>query len=105
MKTPEPVPVPVPDDAQLRQVFAAQLRERARSAALAGEPPSPCISVCRIDQSSGLCEGCFRTLDEIARWGASSGGERRAVWQTIAQRLDSDASANAAIFAVRADPD
>lgn len=105
MKTPEPLSVPGPEDAQLRQVFAAQLRARARSAALAGEPPSPCISVCRIDESSGLCEGCFRTLDEIARWGAASGGERRAVWQTIAQRLDSDAREGGATLAVRVGPD
>jgi predicted Fe-S protein YdhL (DUF1289 family) len=91
---------PVPDDVRLRQVFAAQLQARARGAALAGEPPSPCISVCRIDESSGLCEGCFRTLDEIARWGAASGGERRAVWQTIAQRVTGDAR-----LALRADPD
>lgn len=100
-----PEPVPVPDDALLRQVFAAQLQARARSAALSGEPPSPCISVCRIDESSGLCEGCFRTLDEIARWGAASDGERRSVWQTIAQRLDSDGLARAALLAGRADPD
>jgi predicted Fe-S protein YdhL (DUF1289 family) len=30
---------------------------------------SPCISVCRIDPATGYCEGCLRTLDEIAAWG------------------------------------
>lgn len=30
--------------------------------------PSPCINVCRMRADTGLCEGCFRTLDEIARW-------------------------------------
>jgi predicted Fe-S protein YdhL (DUF1289 family) len=29
---------------------------------------SPCISVCRLDEASGLCVGCLRTLDEIAAW-------------------------------------
>jgi predicted Fe-S protein YdhL (DUF1289 family) len=29
---------------------------------------SPCISVCTIDPVSGLCAGCYRTLDEIAGW-------------------------------------
>lgn len=29
---------------------------------------SPCINVCQMDPASGLCRGCFRTLDEIARW-------------------------------------
>jgi predicted Fe-S protein YdhL (DUF1289 family) len=34
----------------------------------ADEVPSPCINVCRMDAATGLCEGCFRTLDEIACW-------------------------------------
>ena len=29
--------------------------------------PSPCISVCRMDERTGWCEGCLRTLAEIAR--------------------------------------
>ena len=31
-------------------------------------PRSPCTSVCTIDPATGLCRGCFRTLDEIAGW-------------------------------------
>ena len=30
--------------------------------------PSPCIGVCFIDQPSGLCRGCYRTLEEISSW-------------------------------------
>ena len=30
--------------------------------------PSPCVSVCLMDPSSDFCNGCFRTLDEIAAW-------------------------------------
>lgn len=30
---------------------------------------SPCVLVCVMDDESGLCLGCFRTLDEIAEWG------------------------------------
>ncbi|MFN3565703.1 MAG: DUF1289 domain-containing protein [Burkholderiaceae bacterium] len=48
--------------------------------------PSPCVSVCRMDARTGLCEGCFRTIDEIARWSALQDGERRAVWRAIAAR-------------------
>lgn len=48
--------------------------------------PSPCISVCRMDAHTGLCEGCFRTIDEIARWSALPDAERRAVWRAIAVR-------------------
>jgi len=29
---------------------------------------SPCTSVCTIDSATGLCAGCYRTLDEIAGW-------------------------------------
>jgi len=48
--------------------------------------PSPCISVCRMDARTGLCEGCFRTIDEIARWSALPDAERRAVWRAIGAR-------------------
>jgi predicted Fe-S protein YdhL (DUF1289 family) len=32
------------------------------------QPPSPCISICRIDPATGFCQGCLRTLGEIADW-------------------------------------
>ncbi|MFZ5540015.1 MAG: DUF1289 domain-containing protein [Pseudomonadota bacterium] len=48
--------------------------------------PSPCVSVCRMDARTGLCEGCYRTIDEIARWSALPDAERRAVWRAIAAR-------------------
>ena len=48
--------------------------------------PSPCINVCRIDQASGLCEGCQRTLDEIAAWSMLDDAARRGVWEAIAVR-------------------
>ena len=30
---------------------------------------TPCVKVCIVDGESGLCLGCFRTLEEIAAWG------------------------------------
>jgi predicted Fe-S protein YdhL (DUF1289 family) len=51
-----------------------------------GPVPSPCISVCRMNADSGLCEGCFRSLDEIAAWGMQGDAERRAVWRVLVQR-------------------
>jgi predicted Fe-S protein YdhL (DUF1289 family) len=62
------------------------LLEHAAQVAAQGPVPSPCISVCRMDAVSGLCEGCWRTLDEIASWGMASDGERRALWQQLVQR-------------------
>lgn len=54
--------------------------------------PSPCISVCRIDPSTGLCVGCARTLDEIATWSVLDDHERRAVWKAIRRRRNEENS-------------
>jgi len=48
--------------------------------------PSPCISVCRIDPASGWCEGCYRTIDEIARWAVLDDAEKVAVWVELGRR-------------------
>jgi hypothetical protein len=37
---------------------------------------SPCIGICAVDDETGRCDGCARTLDEIAGWTAM-GPERR----------------------------
>jgi uncharacterized protein len=48
--------------------------------------PSPCTSVCTIDQATGLCAGCARTLDEIALWSRYSDDEKRAVLAKLPKR-------------------
>ena len=45
--------------------------------------PSPCVNVCRMDARSGRCEGCHRTLDEIAEWSRMDDDERRGVWKRL----------------------
>ena len=40
---------------------------------------SPCVKICTLDARSGLCLGCGRTIDEIARWSAMSAAERARV--------------------------
>jgi len=47
---------------------------------------SPCISVCRMDERTGLCSGCLRTIDEIATWSVLDDDARRAVLDAIAAR-------------------
>lgn len=47
---------------------------------------SPCIRLCRIDPASGLCQGCARTLTEIAGWLAMSGEQRSAVMADLPRR-------------------
>lgn len=39
-------------------------------------PTSPCVRICRIGDD-GLCGGCLRRLDEIARWSRMDESERR----------------------------
>ena len=58
-----------------------------REAAAAGRPvPSPCISVCQIDPRTRLCNGCLRTIDEIAAWGGMNNDARLSVWGEIRRR-------------------
>lgn len=48
--------------------------------------PSPCISVCKMNATTGWCEGCLRTIDEIAGWSGMSDDARRLVWAELARR-------------------
>jgi predicted Fe-S protein YdhL (DUF1289 family) len=54
--------------------------------AVSSSVQSPCVGVCRIDAASGLCDGCQRTLDEIAVWSSVHDRDRVAIWTRIAQR-------------------
>ena len=29
---------------------------------------SPCINVCSMNNATGYCEGCYRTIEEIQGW-------------------------------------
>ena len=64
-------------------------RERRRAERLrllASGPPSPCIAVCRLDEATGYCEGCWRTIDEIRDWIIMLPDERHEVLQRLAER-------------------
>jgi len=65
----------------------SQLVDLAMAAqALSCDLPSPCISVCRISASSELCEGCLRTLKEIAGWSRMDDSGKRVIWHAIELR-------------------
>jgi predicted Fe-S protein YdhL (DUF1289 family) len=49
---------------------------------------SPCINVCRMDEASGLCQGCFRTLEEIALWSRLDDRQRLGVLGAVACRRE-----------------
>ncbi len=48
---------------------------------------TPCIKVCVLDPASGLCQGCGRSLDEIARWGTMSAEERGRIMGALQGRM------------------
>ena len=48
---------------------------------------SPCTNVCRIDDASGWCIGCGRTIDEIVRWGGTQDADRDAVMAELPARM------------------
>jgi uncharacterized protein len=66
-----------------------QLGERARAVAArtTQDVPSPCVSVCRMDAATGWCEGCLRTLEEIAAWSRLGDEDKRRVWAGIEERI------------------
>jgi predicted Fe-S protein YdhL (DUF1289 family) len=39
-----------------------------------------------MDERSGLCQGCARTLDEIARWASMSDAERDRIFLVLEER-------------------
>ena len=41
-----------------------------------------------MDPQRGLCLGCARTLDEIARWGTMDDAERERIMAELPRRLD-----------------
>jgi len=43
---------------------------------------SPCIGVCHLD-GAGLCEGCRRTIGEIAAWSSMDEAERRRFMEEV----------------------
>lgn len=44
---------------------------------------TPCRKVCKINKKTELCEGCFRTIEEIARWATYSTTQRRQIMLTL----------------------
>lgn len=50
------------------------------------ELASPCTGVCLLDPDTGLCRGCWRTVDEIAAWGGLERDGRLAILERLRAR-------------------
>ena len=48
---------------------------------------SPCNQTCVIDQPTGHCTGCGRTLGEIGEWASATPERQRAILLALPQRL------------------
>lgn len=47
---------------------------------------SPCRNICVMDAARGWCQGCFRTLEEIARWSGAADPEKESILAAVARR-------------------
>jgi predicted Fe-S protein YdhL (DUF1289 family) len=61
-------------------------RRAERQQLIASGPRSPCISVCQLDDRTGWCIGCLRTIDEIRDWIIMTPDERHRVLALLAER-------------------
>lgn len=50
------------------------------------EIASPCVGVCSMDDTTGFCQGCFRTLEEIRQWWDMDNAAKTEVIKTAAAR-------------------
>ena len=59
-----------------------------------GGVSSPCVDVCRLNYTKKICEGCLRTLDEIAAWGYANDDERQRILKNVEERKNHVKSRN-----------
>ncbi len=57
---------------------------------------TPCVKICTLDARAGLCLGCGRTVDEIARWTGMDASERARVMAELPARLATRSAENTA---------
>jgi len=50
------------------------------------EVQSPCIGVCSIDETTGFCRGCYRTIPEIRAWWDMQPAEQQSLLSVLETR-------------------
>jgi hypothetical protein len=43
-----------------------------------------------MNQQTQLCEGCYRSIDEICQWSAANDADKKQMWSLIEQRAMAD---------------
>jgi uncharacterized protein len=77
------------EESDRQRILDRERRRAERRRMLASGPPSPCASICRLDDATGYCIGCLRTIDEIRDWIIMMPAERDAVLKQIESRRPS----------------
>ena len=52
---------------------------------MSNPPESPCISICSLDKND-VCEGCFRTGNEIVDWFTADDDRKREILEASTKR-------------------
>ncbi len=47
---------------------------------------SPCIGVCSMDDLTGFCQGCYRTMEEIQQWWDLDSDQKKEVVHKATER-------------------
>lgn len=50
------------------------------------EIESPCVGVCTMDEATGYCLGCYRTIEEIQGWWDLDNTAKKSVIEETAKR-------------------
>ncbi len=50
------------------------------------EIDSPCVQVCVVHPVERICTGCYRSIDEIARWSRMTAAERAEITAALPGR-------------------
>lgn len=62
----------------------------SNSSGIPRQPPrpvvTPCVKVCIVDGPTGLCLGCYRTLQEIGGWSALTDDRRAEIMAELSSR-------------------
>lgn len=49
---------------------------------------TPCVRICKLDEDSGICAGCYRNLEEIERWSEYTDDQKRQIMVAIDLRKE-----------------
>ena len=74
------------DEQDAERMARRKRRKEARRRGIDRSVPSPCISVCQLDDASGLCIGCLRNVDEIRDWPIMTAEEKQGILAKIETR-------------------